>query len=67
MYLFGLYRNLRVEAGLKGIFALHLALLALCLILTNNGSIVTNGRLEVVIRKRWVAIFKGVLECSQMS
>lgn len=67
MYLFGLYCNIRVEAGLKGIFALHFTLFALSLVLTNNGSVVADGRLEVVIRKRRVTILEGILECTQIS
>lgn len=68
MYLFGLYRNLRVEAGLwKGIFALHFTFFALRLVLANNGSIVADGRLEVVVGKRRVAVFEGVLEGGQIS
>lgn len=67
MYLFGLYRNLRVEAGLKCIFDLHFTLFALRLVLANNRSVVTDGSLEVVIRERWVAVFEGVLKCSQIS
>lgn len=67
MYLFWLYRNLRVEAGLEGIFALHFTLFALRLVLTNNWSVFTDGCLEIVIRKRRVAVLEGVLECSQIS
>lgn len=67
MYLFGLYCNIRVEAGLKGISALQFTLFALCVILTDNRSIVTDRCLEVIIRKRWVAILEGVLECNQTS
>lgn len=67
MYLFGLHSNIRVEAGLKGIFALHFTLFALRLILTDNRSVFTDGRLKVVIGKRRVAVLEGVLECSQIS
>lgn len=67
MYLFGLYCNLRVEAGLKCIFAFRFTVFTLRLVLTNNRSVVRDGRLEVVIRKRRVAIFEWILECSQIN
>lgn len=67
MYLFRLHCNLRVEAGLKGIFALHFTLFTLCVILTNDRSVVTDGRLEFVVGKRRVAIFEWVLEFSQIN
>lgn len=67
MYLFGLYCNLRVEAGLKCIFDICFTIFALHLVLANNWSIVTDGCLEVIIGKRRVAIFERVLQCSQIS
>lgn len=67
MYLFGLNRNLRAEAGLKGIFAVNFTLFALRLVLVGNWSIFTGGRLEVVVGKRWVAVLERVLERSQLN
>lgn len=63
-YLFGLCHNLRIEAGLKGIFALHVTLFAFRLIFTYNRAVITDGCLEVIVRQRWVAILEGVLEHS---
>ena len=62
MYLFGLYRYLRVEAGLEGVLALHFALFALrVILLANYWSVFTDGRLEVVVGKGRIAVFEGVL------
>lgn len=63
MYLFGLDSNLRVEAGLKSIFALCVSLFALHLVLARHRPVVTERHLEVVIRKGGVAVFEGVLKC----
>lgn len=67
MYLFGLYCNLRVEAGLKCIFSFRFAFFTLRVILANDGPVVTDGRLEVVVGERRVAVFEGVLERSHRS
>lgn len=68
MYLFGLYRNLRVEAGLEGVLALRFTLFALrLLLLANNWSVFTDGRLEVVVGERRIAVLERVLECRQIS
>lgn len=65
-YLLGLHCNLRAETGLQGFFALHLTLFTLRVIFTDNRPVFTDGGLEVIIRKRWVAVFKGVLQCKKM-
>lgn len=61
MYLFGLDCHLGAEAGLQRVFHFRLAVLALHIVLANDGPVVADGRLEVVIRKRRVAVFKRVL------
>lgn len=66
MYLFGLYYNIWSEAGLKGIFNIQVTFFALPVIITNNGPVVTDGCLEVIVRKRWVTILEGILEHSQI-
>lgn len=65
IYLFGLYGDLRVEAGLEGVSALHLTLLTLSVVLAHDGAVFTEGGLEVIIRERRVAILEWVLEYSR--
>lgn len=66
MYLFLGYCNLRVEAGLQSIFALHFTIFAQSVIVSDNRPI-TGGCLEVIIRKGWVAVLEGVLKCTHIS
>lgn len=61
LYLLALDGYFRVKAGLQT-FTLRLRVLDLALVLANDWSVLTNRRLEVVVRKRRVAVFKLVLE-----
>lgn len=64
-YLPGLGHHLGAVAGLQAFLAVHLCVLALALILAHDWPILTDGRLEVVVRQGRIGVLEGILKDRQ--